>query len=236
MNNFPIYSRAAPTRQFFELVDMYKTMHTDGYVAVSPQGQKTVAGESVYPGDALPMWAAFIRQEILRHGSTSLLDYGAGKARYYTQPQTFLQAAGERCTAMLKPYWNDIEINTYEPALGDKLPERQFDCVVNADVLEHIYAGDIPWVVNEMFSLARHFVFCNIACYPAVARLPSGENAHIMVRPPDYWRGIFDCVANNYPDVDYVLTCSMSWGLERSVLFRRVSFEGLAGQGSYAVA
>jgi hypothetical protein len=236
MSKFPSYTRTNPTRQFFELVDMYKAMHTDGYVAIGPDGARAVAGENVFPGDALPMWAAFIRNEILQHGSTSLLDYGAGKARYYTRPQSFLQSTGQLCTTMLKPYWNNIEIDTYEPGLGDKLPERQFDCVVNADVLEHIYAGDIPWVVNEMFSLARHFVFCNIACYPAQARLPSGENAHIMVRPPDYWRGVFDCIANNYPDVDYVLTCSMAWGLEQSMLFRRVPFDSLGSQGDYAVA
>lgn len=233
---FPSYTRTNPTRQFFELIEMYKTMHTDGYVAAGPDGSRVIAGQSVYPGDALPMWAAFIRQEILSHGSKSLLDYGAGKARYYTQPQNFLEAPGQYRTAMLKPYWNDVEITTYEPGLGDTLPEGQFDCVVSADVLEHVYAGDIPWVVNEMFSKARQFVFCNIACFPAAARLPSGEDAHIMVRAPAYWRGVFDCVANAYPDVDYVLICSMVWGLEQSVLFRRVPFEGLAGQGVYAVA
>lgn len=235
MTAFQSYSRNTPTRQFFELVELYKQMHSDGYVAQRGDEQVAVAAEVAFPGDALPMWAAFIREEIVRYGSKSLLDYGAGKARYYKQPQQFMQAGGKVHRGMLKPYWNDIEINTYEPALGDTLPERKFDCVVNADVLEHIYAGDIPWVVNEMFSLAKHFVFCNIACYPAQARLPTGEDAHIMVRSPDYWRGVFDSVANNYPGVDYVLVCSEGWGLDKSLLYRRVPY-AVMKEPRYAVA
>jgi hypothetical protein len=236
MTAFRRYCRNTPTRQFHELVALYKQMHSAGYVAQRGDEQVAVAAESAFPGDALPMWSAFIREEIQRYGSRTLLDYGAGKARYYTRPQQFLQRGGTYHTAMLRPYWNNVEINTYEPALGDVLPERKFDCVVNADVLEHVFAGDIPWVVSEMFSLARHFVFCNIACYPAQARLPTGENAHIMVRTPDYWRGVFDSVANDYPGVDYVLACSMSWGLEQSLVYRRVAFEALPGHAGYAVA
>jgi hypothetical protein len=235
MTMFQTYSRVKPTRQFGELVELYKQMHSEGYVAQRGEEQVPIAAEVAFPGDALPMWSAFIRNEIIRYGSRSLLDYGAGKARYYRQPQRFFEAQGVVRNTMLQPYWNNIEINTYEPALGDVLPDRKFDCVVNADVLEHIYAGDIPWVVNEMFSLANHFVFCNIACYPAQARLPTGEDAHIMVRSPDYWRGMFDSVANNYPGVDYVLICSMGWGLDKSLLFRRMPYEAMT-EPKYAVA
>ncbi|HEX3753739.1 MAG TPA: hypothetical protein VHV26_01555 [Rhizomicrobium sp.] len=236
MTAFRRYSRDTPTRQFHELVDLYKQMHAAGYVAQRGEESVAIAAASAFPGDALPMWSAFIREEILRYGSHSLLDYGAGKARYYKQPQQFIQHGGTVHTGMLRPYWNNIEIHTYEPALGDVLPDRKFDCVVNADVLEHVFAGDIPWVVNEMFSLASHFVFCNIACYPAQARLPTGEDAHIMVRTPDYWHGVFDIVANNHPGVDYVLACSMGWGLDKSLIYRRIPFETLHQGNKYAVA
>jgi hypothetical protein len=236
MTAFGRYSREAPTRQFHELVELYERMHSAGYVARRGEENVAIAAESAFPGDALPMWSAFIRGEILRYGSRTLLDYGAGKARYYKQPQSFVQHGGTVHTGMLRPYWNNIEIHTYEPALGDVLPDRKFDCVVNADVLEHIFAGDIPWVVREMFSLARHFVFCNVACYPAQARLPTGEDAHIMLRAPDYWRGVFDSIASEYPNVDYVLACSMAWGLEKSLLYRRIAFEGLPKEAKYAIA
>jgi len=236
MTAFRGYSRQTPTRQFGELVELYRQMHTGGYVAQRGAEAVPVSADHAFPGDALPMWSAFIRAEILRYGSRSLLDYGAGKARYYREPQHFLEHGGTWRRGMLKPYWNDIHIHTYEPALGDPLPQRKFDCVVNADVLEHVYAGDVPWVVDEMFSLARHFVFCNIACYPAQARLPTGEDAHIMVRTPDYWRGVFDSVANNHPGVDFVLACSMRWGLEDSLIYRRIPFDDLPDAGRYAVA
>ena len=36
------------------------------------------------------------------------------------------------------------------------------------------------------------------------------DNAHITIRPPLWWKGIFDCIGSNFPDVNYVLLASKS--------------------------
>ena len=79
------------------------------------------------------------------------------------------------------------------------------------DVLEHIFVADVPRVIREIFSLARSLVVVNIACYSARATLPNGENAHITVRPPLWWKGVFDSIAVEFPSVAFQLWCSTSW-------------------------
>ena len=74
------------------------------------------------------------------------------------------------------------------------------------DVLEHIFVSDIPKVVEELFSLAKKLLVVNVACYKAAALLPNGENAHITVRSPDWWKGIIDVAAIKHPEVKILLS------------------------------
>ena len=76
------------------------------------------------------------------------------------------------------------------------------------DVLEHIYIADIPIVVKELFSLTNNLLIINVACYKAAAILPNGENAHITIRPPLWWKGVIDTIAVNYKNIEIMLICS----------------------------
>ncbi len=78
------------------------------------------------------------------------------------------------------------------------------------DVLEHIFIEDIPKVVDELFFLAKKLLIVNVACYKAAALLPNGENAHITIRSPDWWKGVFDVTASNYKDTEFMLICSIT--------------------------
>ena len=79
------------------------------------------------------------------------------------------------------------------------------------DVLEHIFITDIPNLVDELFSLTKNLLVINVACYKAKALLPNGENAHITVRGPDWWKGVIDAKAINYPEIEVLLICSQDW-------------------------
>ena len=57
----------------------------------------------------------------------------------------------------------------------------------------------------------------NVACYKAAALLPNGENAHVTVRHPLWWKGCMDTVAVNFPKIAYVLIASTSY--TRSTIF-----------------
>ena len=96
---------------------------------------------------------------------------------------------------------------TFEPARG--LNEKSTsDAVVCVDVLEHVFIADITSMLNELFSLASKLLVINVACYKAAALLPNGENAHITIRSPDWWKGAIDTVSAGHPNVEALLICS----------------------------
>ena len=79
------------------------------------------------------------------------------------------------------------------------------------DVLEHIFVSDVPKVMNELFALSRRLLVINVACYQAAALLPNGENAHVTVRSPDWWKGMVDSISINYGDIEVMLMCSQTF-------------------------
>jgi hypothetical protein len=50
----------------------------------------------------------------------------------------------------------------------------------------------------------------NIACYSAAALLPNGENAHISVRDPLWWKAAVDMASIKFPDITILLICSVT--------------------------
>jgi hypothetical protein len=103
-----------------------------------------------------------------------------------------------------------VEATLYDPGwrLYSEKPVGVFDIVVCTDVLEHCDEADLGWIVGELFTYARHYLFANVACYPARKRLPSGENAHITIRPVEWWQSLFAGVAAARPDVDWQVICT----------------------------
>ena len=79
----------------------------------------------------------------------------------------------------------------------------------------------MPWVIDEMFSLARKFVYANIACYPAVKLLPNGKNAHCTVRPPQWWEGVVHAIAMRHTDISYRLIMATATGRRKKFGFAR---------------
>ena len=61
----------------------------------------------------------------------------------------------------------------------------------------------MPWIVEEMFSAARKFVYANVASYPAHKRLPNGENAHATQQPAEWWDVLLRSCASRHPGVTY---------------------------------
>ena len=180
------YSRANPSTRYVELLSMYREMHLQGEKFLGISAGKTFDGRS------LKSQARRIKQLIEKTGAVTVLDYGSGKGRQY-DPKP-LQIDGEGAWDGVLDYWGVDEVVCFDPAYPpySNPPSERFHGVISTDVLEHCPEDDIPWIVDEMFSFAERFVFATIACYPARKRLPNGENAHVTLRDPDWWRTIFD--------------------------------------------
>jgi len=113
----------------------------------------------------------------------SVLDYGTGKGLF---PKT------------LKKALPSLKVGAYDPAVEafSQKPGKPFDLVTSFDVLEHVERGSIHAVLDEIRHLSRQIVYLQIDLQPAVKRLSSGRNAHILIAPPDWW---LSQIAEHFP-------------------------------------
>ena len=198
------YSRAHPSTRYRELLDQYKAMHTEGDLLRNTPPAKT------YPGDSLPAQAKDIKILCDLYQAETLLDYGAGKGQQYVFPCVGGNSSSKKVT--IPVFWGIRQLTCYDPAYEpfNQLPEGKFDGVINTDVLEHCPEQDVPWIVEELFSYARKFVFSNIAGYPAIRVLSNGENAHCTVRDGRWWQDVITRAAAKHPEVDFYFCLTQS--------------------------
>lgn len=189
------YSRTNPSPRYLQLQDQYRAMHRQGekFLGIQPENE--------YPGDSLMPQVHRIKALVKKTGALTLLDYGSGKGKQYG-PMTVRDADGNEHPGVLD-YWDVDQVVCYDPCYApfSKYPEGKFDGVISTDVLEHCPEEDIPWIVGDLFEFASRFVFANVACYPALQRLPTGENAHCTIKPLAWWRDIIQGIAARHPGV-----------------------------------
>ena len=181
------------------LIELYKIMVSEGYQKVD--GSKTT---ETYNDFQLKKFRKLILPKLSQINIQTVLDYGGGGSCW--EAKCFDTETG--CSAI--EYFGLAEASVYEPARG-MIQKTPADAVVCIDVLEHIFVADIPNIVEELFKLSKELLVINVACYEAAALLPNGENAHVTIRSPDYWKGIIDAVAIKYPSVEVLLICSETY-------------------------
>ena len=65
---------------------------------------------------------------------------------------------------------------------------NNYDLIILRDVMEHIPKEQLPETFENIFGKSEKFVFLAICTKPAIAILPSGENAHCTVEPIEWWK------------------------------------------------
>lgn len=124
--------------------------------------------------DALPYYGSYggrhaeqVRALMSRRDCKTLLDYGAGKGGL----------------ALAMP---DVPVTNYDPVTFPDEPEPA-DFVACLDVLEHIEPECFKAVLWHLRSKVLKAGFLTIATRPAKKVLADGRNAHLIVRPPEWW-------------------------------------------------
>lgn len=109
-------------------------------------------------------------------GHCRVLDYGCGK-------QT-LKAGIERTFPSIPNFW----VQGYDPGIPglDQEPTPS-EIVVCGDVMEHIEEECVSAVLDHVQSLAKCLAIFVISMVPASKHLPDGRNAHITIKPRDWW-------------------------------------------------
>ena len=209
------YSYGDPSPEYRDMVRMYEVMHAEGASLAKKSAKQT------FPGKSLLEHVPNIGEMVRRTGANSILDYGAGKALGYQARDLPLPGGGT--APSIQEYWGVESIAFYDPGYEpySARPERSYDGVISTDVLEHITEPDVPWVVEEMFGMAKRFVYANVACYPAVKCLPNGRNAHCTVKPPSWWAGLVHGIAMRHLDISYQFVMTTKTGPRRKMGFGR---------------
>lgn len=107
----------------------------------------------------------------------TLLDYGSGKGRQYSELNQHLEWHGE-----VKPTCYDPG---HEPFATK--PEGTFDGVICTDVAEHIPEHAVKEFLQTVINYATKCVFLCIYTQLAVKSLPDGRNAHLTVQHAKWW-------------------------------------------------
>jgi hypothetical protein len=194
---FTLFTKAAPSARYLELLNMYATMHEEGRPETGHTAKETFSGISLV--EHVEPVARLIRET----DATSLLDFGAGKGRMYEDDPA--HEAGGRHKLMKD--WPGVAVTCYDPGYEPFSGpyEGHYDGVITTDVLEHIPEEDIAWVLDDLFAQAQKFVYAVAACYPAKKKMPDGSNAHCTQQPPSWWEGQMILAARRHPGIRWVL-------------------------------
>ena len=171
-----------------ELLKMYKLMVNDGY------------NNNLFN---IKNYKKFLKNTFNENQINSVLDYGSGRSDW--NDKSFDQ--DNNLSAI--NYFNLDKVYQYEPT-NDINYKKIAECVLCFDVLEHIFISDLSKVVSDLYYHASKLLVLQVACYEAKAKLPNGENAHITLRSPIWWKGFVDAVSSNFK-IKTILICSTAF-------------------------
>ena len=194
---FTIFTKDRPSRRFGELLEQYRIMHAEGEKAIG------LASEDTFSGFSLRKHIKPIAKLVIETGAKTILDYGAGKASLYEA------SPGEPLDSRYRSHaaWPGVKVVCYDPGYERFAAPHSDSCdgAISTDVLEHIPADDIAWVLDEIFQASKNFVYVVAACYPARKFLPDGQNTHCTLEPPGWWHGQMESAARRNPGIRWVL-------------------------------
>ena len=189
-----------------QLIGLYEEMATEGYqreddLYVKKQSNKS----SSFATFELRKFQDLLLPFFKKYQINSVLDYGCGGSNWE------LEGFDMKSTKSAKDFFSLEKVFLYEPSL--KIDQRnKADCITCFDVLEHIFISDMSNILRDIFRFSQKLVILNIACYKAAALLPNGENAHITVRDPSWWKGFIDSISIDFPEINIILLCSTGYG------------------------
>ena len=123
--------------------------------------------------------------------------YGAGGHRYAPSIMKFIQAFNAETVldygcgkgtlaAVLRA--NGLDCREYDPAVeGKDAPPEPADFVYCGDVAEHVEPEYVDAFLDDLQRVTKKHLYLVIATRPALKVLDDGRNAHILVRPLEWW-------------------------------------------------
>lgn len=118
-------------------------------------------------------WVPYVANLLSTEQLPTMLDYGAGK----------------QCLAAGLKNFAGVDIRNYDPAVPDIAADpAPAALVVCTDVLEHIEPVHLNAVLRHLAALTQRKLLVSISTQPSTKTLEDGRNAHLIVKPAEWWR------------------------------------------------
>lgn len=123
-------------------------------------------------------WAGIVAQLAAQYQAESILDYGCGQG-------TLIRSLRELRVS-------GVRLAEYDPAIPgkDAMPEPA-DLVVCTDVLEHIEKDRLKAVLRHLRDVSQKALWVVVSTKTSNKVLADGRNAHLIIKPPDWWKRRF---------------------------------------------
>ena len=185
------------SKNYRDLIKIYEHLHKNG--------TNLENSENTFDGKSLFFYFELIKQLIEKTKSKSLIDFGCGKVKYYFNNLNIKENEYKN----ICEYWGIKDCYLYDPGVEEfsNYPPKPKDGVICVDVVEHIPPEDVFKFIEDIFKLAKKFIFIVIACYPALKTLPDGRNVHLTLLKPSEWKVIISMLHKRYPNILPHLVC-----------------------------
>ncbi len=97
-----------------------------------------------------------------------------------------------------------VESAAHDSGLAENQAESA-DGVVCTDILDFVPDEDVPWMLEELFRRAHHFVAIAVHAYPCEQQLPNGDKLRGRPRKSSWWQAQLDLLSPRYPAVRWQL-------------------------------
>lgn len=123
---------------------------------------------------------------VLSLNPKTILDYGCGRS------------------SLIHYFWNDgkRKLYKYDPAIREyrRNPVEEADLILCTDVLEHIPEINLGGMIKHLKRMSDNVIF-TISLIKARKKLPNGMNAHITIRPYEFWT---ELIKMYFPLIDVI--------------------------------
>ncbi len=147
-------------------------------------------------GDGHPLQKC-VETLIAQTGSHTILDYSFG-----------LGSRQISCNGASVQQYNPVfvESASYNPRNPrDSGRAESADGVVCTNSLDFVPDEDVPWMLEELFRRAHHFVAVAVHAFPYEQQLPNGDLLRGRPRPSTWWQAQLDLLSPRYPSVRWQL-------------------------------
>ena len=133
-------------------------------------------------------WSAYFHQIALieRAGAHSVLEIGVGSG---VVAQELVRRGFEVKTLDIA---EDLNPDVLGSVTNIPLPDKSFDAILAAEILEHIKTGDLPQALSEIARVTKHSIIISVPqpgyVFSTIIKIPLIKRFSILFKIPFFWK------------------------------------------------